>query len=57
MMGRKTNVTFIESDALFITQPFDVANYFNDYFIGKVGKQTGKEETVSHRTHAYKKQY
>jgi hypothetical protein len=24
--------------ALFITKTFDVANYFNDYFIGKVGK-------------------
>ena len=30
--------SFIESDGLFITKPFDVANYFNDYFIGKVGK-------------------
>ena len=30
--------SFIESEVLFITKPFDVANYFNDYFIGKVGK-------------------
>jgi hypothetical protein len=39
-MGRKTNSTpsFIKSDALFITKPFDVANYFNDFFIDKVGK-------------------
>ena len=38
-MGRKTNSTpsFIESDGLFITKPFDVANYFNYYFIGKLG--------------------
>jgi hypothetical protein len=37
-MGQKTNSTpyFIQSDGLFITKPFDVANYFNDYFIGKV---------------------
>ena len=40
-MGRKTNSTpsFIESYGLFITKPFDVANYFNDYF---------------HRIHAFK---
>ena len=39
-MGRKTISTpfFIKSDGLFITKPFDVANYFNDYFIGKVDK-------------------
>ena len=36
--GRKTNSTpsFIESDGLFITNPFD-ANYFIYYFIDKVG--------------------
>ena len=34
IMGRKTNSTpsFIESDVLI------VGNFFNDYFIGKVGK-------------------
>ena len=39
-MGRKTNSTpsFIESDGFFNTNPLDVANYFNDYLIGKVGK-------------------
>ena len=55
MMGRKTNLTpsFIESDGLFITKPFDDANYFNYHFIGKVGKlgRTCQERTVSHRTH------
>ena len=29
---------FIKSDGLFITKPFEVANYSNDYLIGKVGK-------------------
>ena len=40
IMRRKTNSTpsFIESDGLVITKPFDVANYFYNYFIGKVGK-------------------
>ena len=40
IMGRKTNLTpsFIKSDGLFIRKPFDVANYFNDYLFGKVGK-------------------
>jgi hypothetical protein len=40
IMGRKTNSvsSFIESNGLFITKPFDVANYFSDYFIGKLGK-------------------
>ena len=39
-MGRKTNSnpSFIKSDGLFITKPFDVGNYLNDYFIGKVGE-------------------
>jgi hypothetical protein len=39
-MGRKTNLTpsFIESDGLFITKPFDFAKYFNYYLIGKVGQ-------------------
>ena len=36
-MDRKTNSTpsFIESDGLHFTKPFDVANYLNNYFIGK----------------------
>ena len=42
IMGRKTKSTpsFIESDSLIITKPFDVGNYLMiiDYFIGKVGK-------------------
>ena len=40
IMDRKTNSTssFIESDGLFIIKPFDVGNYFNDDFIGKVGR-------------------
>jgi hypothetical protein len=40
-MGRKTNSTpsFIKSDGLFITQPFDVANYLNDYFVGKLRQE------------------
>ena len=48
-MGRKTNSTpsFIKSDGLFITKPFDVANYFNDYFIGKVGKLRQKMPTTN----------
>ena len=35
---RHSTPYFIESDGLFITKQFDVANYLNDYFIGKVGK-------------------
>jgi hypothetical protein len=48
-MGRKTNSThsFIESDCLFITQPFDVATYFNDYVIGKVGKLRQEMPTIN----------
>ena len=44
IMGRKTNSTpsFIESDGFFITKPFDIAIYFNYYFIGKVGKHRQK---------------
>jgi hypothetical protein len=39
-MGRKinSNTSFIESDGLFIRKTCDVANYFNDYLIGKKGK-------------------
>lgn len=38
IMGRKSNSTtsFIESEGAFITKPLDIANYFNDYFMGKV---------------------
>ena len=36
IMGRKTTPTFIETDGLFITKPFDVANYINDYLIVNV---------------------
>jgi hypothetical protein len=38
IMDRKTTSTasFMKSDGLFITKPFDVVNYLNDYFIGKV---------------------
>ena len=37
LLGTKTisTASFIKSDGLFITKPFDVANYFNDHFIGK----------------------
>jgi hypothetical protein len=40
-MGTQTNSTpsFIKSDGLFITKPFDVANYFNDHFIGKLRQE------------------
>jgi hypothetical protein len=40
IMGRKTNSTpyFIESEGSFIKKMFDIGNYFNDYFIGKVDK-------------------
>ena len=49
IMGRKTNwsPSFIESDGLFITKPFDIANYFNDYFIGKVGKLRQEMPTMN----------
>ena len=48
-MGRKTKSTpsFIESIGLIITKPFDVANYFNDYFIGKVGKRRQEMPTTN----------
>ena len=39
--------SFIESDGLFITKPVVVANYFNDYFIGKVGKLRQEMPTVN----------
>ena len=49
IMGRKTNSTqpFIESDGLFIKKPFDVANYFNDSLIGKVGKPRQEMPTTN----------
>jgi hypothetical protein len=48
-MGRKTNSTpyFIKLNGLFITKPFDVANYFNDYFISKVGKFRQEMATIT----------
>ena len=51
-MGRKTNSTpsFIESDALFITKPFDVANYFTDYLIGEVGNLRQEMPTTNSET-------
>ena len=56
-MGRRTNSTpsFIKSDGLFITKPFDVANYLNDYFIGKVGKRRQEMLTMNNCIHAFKK--
>ena len=30
--------SYIESDGSFITKPTDIANYFNDLFIGKISK-------------------
>ena len=30
--------SFIESDGSFITKPTDIANYFNEFFIGKISK-------------------
>jgi hypothetical protein len=35
---RHSTPSVIESDELFITKSFDVANYLNDYFLGKVDK-------------------
>ena len=48
-MGRMTNSTasFIELDGLFITKTVNVANYFNDYFIGKVGKLRQEMPTMN----------
>ena len=39
-MGKKANsaLSLIESDGSFITKPTDIANYFNDFFIGKISK-------------------
>ena len=34
----KLSSSFIESDGSFITKPTDIANYFNDFFIGKISK-------------------
>ena len=51
-MGGETNSTpsFIESDGLFITKPFEVTNYFNDCFIGKVANlgRECQQRTVHH---------
>ena len=40
IFGKKANSapSFIESDGSFITKPTDIANYFNDFFIGKISK-------------------
>lgn len=40
IMGRNSNMHafFIETDGTFITKPYDIANYFNNYFISKVDK-------------------
>lgn len=40
IMGRSGDNTpsFIESDGTFITKPQDIANYFNEYFVGKMKK-------------------
>lgn len=40
IMGRKssTSSSFIQSDGVFITKPYEIANYFNNFFIGKVDK-------------------
>ena len=40
ILGKKANSapSFIESDGSFITKPTDIANYFNDFFIGKKSK-------------------
>jgi hypothetical protein len=56
-MGRKTHLTTSsnKSDGLLITKPFDAANYFNDYFIGKVGKLRQEMPITNHRIHALKK--
>ena len=38
-LGKKAiSVPFIESDGSFITKPTDIANYMNDFFIGKISK-------------------
>ena len=38
--SKKANSTpsFVESEGSFITKPTDIANYFNYFFIGKIGK-------------------
>ena len=40
ILGKKANLppSFIESDGSFITKPTDIANYFNDFFMGKISK-------------------
>jgi hypothetical protein len=39
-LGKKANSTpsFIEPDGSFIAKPTDIANYFHDFFIGKIIK-------------------
>ena len=45
-MGRKSNtsISFIQSEGLFITKPYDIANYFNDFFKNKVEKLRGGQQ-------------
>ena len=40
ILGKKANSapSFIESGGSFITKPTDIANYFNDFVIGKIRK-------------------
>ena len=40
ILGKKANsaLSFIESDGSFIIKPTDIANYFIDFFIGKISK-------------------
>ena len=48
-----SNPSFIESDRLFITKPFDVANYFNYYFIGKLGKLDKQSKPMTNSEQLY----
>ena len=51
--GRNSKPFFNESDGLFITKPFDVANYLKGFLISKVGKhrqelpKTNSEQSYS----------
>ncbi len=39
IMDKRTACSsFIESDGIYLTKPFHIANYFNDYFVDKVSK-------------------
>jgi hypothetical protein len=40
-LGKKANSapSFNESDGSFIPKPTDIANHFNDFFIGKISKR------------------